>query len=255
MGYPIRENSATMTQNVGLKGRNDENIFFDEEDREEFLNSMARASAKSGVEVAAWALMDNHVHMIMHGDIDDFSSFFQSALKTYQMYFGEKYEVTGKIWNSRYYAKGIETVEQYRQAVAYVFNNPVAAGIVKSPEESRWTNYAAVKNGQDRLARELIDEVVDCDHVIEFTDAYSKAKLEAEQEKELEIIPRRRLFDSAATREIKKIIEQTEIKNVPKLKEKKQRKVVTKLLELGASYNQIKRLTSLTRPMITRLMI
>ena len=76
MARPERVNSATMTQNVGLKGLNDENVFLDDEDREVFLDAMAKASEKSGVEVSAWALMDNHVHLLMHGEIGDFSPFF-----------------------------------------------------------------------------------------------------------------------------------------------------------------------------------
>lgn len=253
MARPERVNSATMTQNVGLKGLNDENVFLDDEDREVFLDAMAKASEKSGVEVSAWALMDNHVHLLMHGEIGDFSPFFQSLQKRYVSYFNKRYERTGTIWNGRYYAKPIESAEEFRQVAAYIFNNPVAAGLAKTPEQSAWTNFAAVKSGEDKFARELLDEVAGAEYVVEFTEAYSKIKQDSELEKRREVIPSRPLFDSEAKSAMLTIINKRYLKNFKKVKVKKQVRVVKKLLEIGASYNQIKRLTSLTRPMIDRL--
>ena len=254
MGWPPRINSATMTQNVGLKGLNDQNVFHDDEDREVFLKKIEQASATSGVLVSAWALMDNHVHLLMHGEVEDFASFFQSLRKTYAVHYNEKYEHTGTIWKGRYYSKPINSVEQFCQTAAYIFNNPVAAGLVKKPEDYRWTNFASVKKGKDRPACELLDEIGNVEQIIEFTHVYSKVKLDAEQERLLEAIPKGRLLDSKAIRVIKKVAKKVTVANVLKLSKKKKKKIVKNLLKAGSSYNQIRRLTGITRPMIDRLL-
>ena len=254
MPYPLRVNGATMTQNVGLKGLNDQNVFHDNEDREVFLEKIVQASETSGVLVSAWALMDNHVHLLMHGDVEDFASFFQSLRKTYAVHYNEKYEHTGTIWKGRYYSKPINSAEQFCQTAAYIFNNPVAAGLVKKPEDYRWTNFNDVKNGKDKIACELLDEIGNMEHIIEYTHVYSKIKFDAEQEKLLEAIPKGRLLDSKAIKIIKKIAKKASVANVLKLSTKKKKKIVMKLLKVGSSYNQIRRLTGITRPMIDRLL-
>ena len=254
MGRRNRENSATMTQHVGLKGHNGSDIFLDEEDREVFLEKIEQACETSGVQVSAWALMSNHVHLLMHGDVKDFSSFFQSLGRTFATHVANKYEHSGALWNGRYYAKPIQTVEQFCQTAAYIFNNPVAAGQVKKPEDSDWTNFNAVKNGEDKIACDLIDEIGNVEHIVEFTQTYSKIKLTAEQEKQLEAIPKGRLLDCQAIKVIKQVAKTTGVSNILKLGEKKKKKLVKKLIKKGSSYNQIRRLTGITRPMVEKLL-
>ena len=254
MGTRDRVNSATMTQHVGLKGHNGCDIFLDEEDREVFLEKIEQACDTSGVQVSAWALMSNHVHLLMHGDVKDFPSFFQSLGRTFATHNANKYEHTGALWNGRYYAKPIQTAEQFCQTAAYIFNNPVAAGQVKNPEDSGWTNFATVMNGEDKLACELLDEIGNVEHIIEFTETYSKIKLTAEQVKQLEAIPKGRLLDCQAIKVIKQVAKTTGVANILKLGEKKKKKLVKKLFKKGSTYHQIRRLTGLTRPMVDKLL-
>ncbi len=247
-----RTNGATMTQNVGLKGLDDQNVFRDDEDREKFLEAMELAMELPtvDVEVPVWALMDNHVHMLMHGDKADIARFFQSLGARYMYYFNQKYEHKGTIWRGRYYARPIETKKEYEQVAAYIFNNPVAAGLAKKPEEAKWTNFKKVKSGADARSWEAIDKLAGAENVIEFTQTYSRVKLERQVEMGFEPFAKERVFDSEAQREIEKIVKKKDLNNITDLKKKKQRKVLKRLIDLGASYRQIKRLTGLTSSMI-----
>lgn len=255
MARPLRENGATMTQNVGLKGLNDQNMFFDDEDREYFLESMEKAKKlpEMDVEVPVWALMDNHVHMLIHGDKNDIARFFQSIGGRYGFYFNNKYERKGSIWTDRYYGKPIDTLEEYQQVAAYIFNNPVAAELAEALEESEWTSFKKVESGEEEHACEVIDELVGVEQLVEFTRTYSQVKLEESVKQELEPFRKERLFDKKAVREVKEIVSEENLARIPQLTEEMQRRVLAKLQELGASLRQIRRVTGLTRVMIGRL--
>ena len=255
MARPLRENGATMTQNVGLKGLNDQNMFFDDEDREYFLVSMEKAKKlpKIDVEVPVWALMDNHVHMLIHGDKDDIARFFQSLGSRYAYYFNSKYERKGAIWADRYYGKPIETLDEYQQVAAYIFNNPVDAELVEAPEEAEWTSFKKVESGEEEHACEVIDELVGVEQLVEFTHTYSRVKLEESVKAGLEPFRKERLFDKRAVREVREIVSEENLARIPQLKEEIQQKVLARLQEIGASLRQIRRVTGLTRVMIQRL--
>ena len=45
-------------------------IFWDEKDREDFLSRMGKIGKTTRTRILAWALMGNHVHMLLFGDRD-----------------------------------------------------------------------------------------------------------------------------------------------------------------------------------------
>ena len=90
-----RFNSLTLTQNICLKGVGAMDIFHEDADREKFIDSLYKACEKYDVTVLVFALMDNHVHMILAGEIKNFQYVFESIGASYARAFNKKYSVVG----------------------------------------------------------------------------------------------------------------------------------------------------------------
>ena len=50
---------------VMIRGINKQDIFYDDEDRERFSETMQRFSVETVVGIIAWCLMSNHVHLLL----------------------------------------------------------------------------------------------------------------------------------------------------------------------------------------------
>src|SRR3989344_1382179 len=85
------------------------------------------------VEILAYVEMPNHYHLILEQTEDDGISRFMQKLSTaYAMYFNERYDVSGSLFQSKFQAVEVITDEQLVQLLRYVLNNPLNAKLVKS---------------------------------------------------------------------------------------------------------------------------
>lgn len=78
------------------------------------------------VDIGAYALMRNHVHLIMRQLSDGgLARFMQKVFTGYTMYFNKKYERTGPLFSGAYKSKHLDTDEYFKHAIQYVLLNPV----------------------------------------------------------------------------------------------------------------------------------
>ena len=95
------------------------------------------------VYVWAYALMDNHVHLIQVPEgQDSLSRTIQDAHGEYTRYLNTKYHLVGHAWHGRFKAVPMEEWHCWN-AIRYVERNPVRAGIVKHAEDYMWSSAAA----------------------------------------------------------------------------------------------------------------
>ena len=155
MPRPLRCDSPLRVLNIWQKGHNGQVIFYYDEDREYYLECLQNACKKFGVVLLGYVLMSNHIHALFYGDIEKCASVFQSIGSTYVRWFNRKYGRTGTLWNSRFYSKPVQDEQQFLQTAAYIFNNPVKAGIVKRAENYRWSSFRDMDTKKfDEKARE-----------------------------------------------------------------------------------------------------
>ena len=249
-----RVESATKIYNVGIKGANSQAMFFDDEDREKLLAAIARASEKCEVGVAARVLMSNHVHLVLHGEMDSMARFFKSVGASYVCFFNRKYGRSGPLWNARYYSEPVLTREAYMQVTGYIFNNPVKARIVKTPLEYAWSNICALRNGDDPRGRALLQQVGDPDEILQYALDYSEAKNEENCTSELEVFPRTPVGDVDVIAYVKEFIGGLSVANVVNVDAGEQRNLLEDLLDLGSNIGQMSRLTGISRGRICSLL-
>jgi putative transposase len=119
-------------------------IFKRHEDYEVFLAFLKRAAAGRHVSLHAFVLMTTHVHLIAtpHQPAS-LSKMMQELGVHYVRYFNRHYERTGTMWNDRYKAFLLDTEAYWLTCLRYVEQNPVRAGMVKTPADYPWSSYPA----------------------------------------------------------------------------------------------------------------
>lgn len=123
--------------------------FFDDEDYEMYLSLMREWCLSSGVEIWAYCLMPNHVHLIaVPEDEKGLARGIGEAHRRYTRYINFKKGWKGYLWQGRFASFPMD--EDYLLAsVRYVELNPVRAKLVKRAEDYRWSSARAHLDGKD----------------------------------------------------------------------------------------------------------
>ncbi len=88
------------------------------------------------VEIAAYALMPNHLHLLLREKIDDGVSRFMLKLMTaYSMYFNTRYERSGPLFTRPFRSRHIDDDDYLRWLFSYIHGNPV------DRKHRRYTSY------------------------------------------------------------------------------------------------------------------
>jgi putative transposase len=121
-------------------GNNKRGIFSEDEDRIHYLVCLNEKSRKYKLNILAYCLMNNHVHLIVIPEkTDSMSATFCVVNTVFARYYNEKYGRIGHFWNGRYYSVMLDE-NHLAIGARYVEKNPVRAGIVKKAEEWEWSS-------------------------------------------------------------------------------------------------------------------
>jgi REP element-mobilizing transposase RayT len=121
------------TYHVYCRVARGEFVFDDPFEAEEFVEAAWREFDLDGVRVMAWCLMGNHYHLVIQTGT---TPLWRSMLRVQAAVargFNRRRGFLGRLWQSRYRARVIDSTGYFRQVVSYVHLNPVAAGIVDDP--------------------------------------------------------------------------------------------------------------------------
>jgi putative transposase len=132
------------TLHVTRRANNRGECFFDDFDRIAFLALLGEVSRGLGAAIHAYALMSNHVHLLMTPRAaSDPSALMHDLALRYARYFNRKYRRTGSLWEGRFWAAPVRTDAYVLSCHRYVELNPVRAGIVAAPVEYPWSSHNA----------------------------------------------------------------------------------------------------------------
>jgi putative transposase len=123
------------------RGKPGQDVFLTGADREDFLDTLGAAAVGAGLQIWAYALMRNHVHLIAVPDDRESVSAIVRGLEAYEGSFNRRRDRDDGLWHPRCHAAVIEPAYFWR-AVRYVERNPLRAGIVARSEDYRWSSAA-----------------------------------------------------------------------------------------------------------------
>ena len=140
---------AGRAHHVTQRGNRREPIFFAEGDQAIYLDLLREQAEKHRVEVWAYCLMPNHVHLILvPGDVEGLSLAVGESHRRYTNFINARGRWTGHLFQSRF-ASVLLDDDHFVRAVRYVSLNPVRARLVATPEQWPWSSVCAHLGARD----------------------------------------------------------------------------------------------------------
>ena len=138
-----------LPHHVTQRGNRREPIFFEDGDQEVYRDLLAEQARRRGVEVWAYCLMPNHVHLILTPrDEAGLGLAVGEAHRRYTNFVNARGRWTGHLFQSRFASVAMD--EAHLMAAArYVPMNPVRARLVARPQDWPWSSARAHLAGRD----------------------------------------------------------------------------------------------------------
>jgi len=158
---------------VVIRGDNREPVFVDDFDRQEYLNLLHSYKTKMGFPLYAYALMTNHIHLLLSsGERATVSSIMHVLSLTYTKYFNRRYDRVGHLYQGRFHSTVIDSERYLLEALRYIHLNPVEAGMVRHPREYPWTSYHSYVGPQENPQPPRLVDIAFVLGVLEHMDSF-----------------------------------------------------------------------------------
>jgi len=136
-----------LPHHVTQRGNYRQDVFLGDEDRRRYLEWLHTYARKYGLDIWAYCLMDNHVHLIA---VPRNETALARTLATVHMRHAQsvnrQHQLRGHLWQGRFFSCPMD--ETYLLAAArYVECNPVRAGLVTAPAQWPWSSAPAHLGG------------------------------------------------------------------------------------------------------------
>ncbi len=122
---------ANIPHHITQRGNRGNDVFFGDSDKDYYLELLQIYTTKHQVDVLAYCLMTNHIHLILKPRKEDG---LQQVLKPlhmrYSQYINKQQKTTGILWQGHFFSSALDDKYNY-YAFAYVENNPVKAKMVE----------------------------------------------------------------------------------------------------------------------------
>ncbi|MFP6562585.1 transposase [Paraburkholderia sp. B3] len=130
-------------QHVLLQTIAGQTAFCDDDDRQLYLDLLARAADRRRLAIHAWVLLPRAVRLVVTpSDTGSLPLTLQDVNRGYVAGFNRRCQRHGTLWEGRYRATVIEPERYLIDACRDVEFAPVLEGLVGQPGDYRWSSYA-----------------------------------------------------------------------------------------------------------------
>jgi len=141
--------AAGVPHHVTQPGNRRQKVFFADDDYRAYRNLLALGCRKAGVEVWAYCLMPNHVHLILTPkDEDGLRAALSETHRRYSRHVNAREGWRGFLWQGRFSSAPMDE-DHLLAGARYVELNPVRAHLAKTPQAWPWSSAAAHLAGRD----------------------------------------------------------------------------------------------------------
>ena len=142
-----------LPHHVTQRGNGRARTFFSDGDYKLYRELLAEHTAASGVEVWAWVLMPNHVHLILVPEHED--ALRRALAPVHRYYAGHihtRQQRSGHFWQGRFGCVAMDDAH-LGAALRYVALNPVRARLCKHATDWKWSSVHAHLGRDDGLTK------------------------------------------------------------------------------------------------------
>uniref|UniRef100_A0A831XDZ1 Transposase n=1 Tax=Geobacter metallireducens TaxID=28232 RepID=A0A831XDZ1_GEOME len=147
---------------VIVRGIERRHIFLVDADRLSFVERLSRLLQQTGTDCLAWALLDNHFHLLLRTKDTKLATFMRRLLTGHAVSFNLRHGRVGHLFQNRYKSIVCEEETYLLELVRYLHLNPLRAGTVRDMEEldrHPWSGHAVIM-GNRELCGQQIDEIL-----------------------------------------------------------------------------------------------
>lgn len=246
-----RKKSNTKVYHVIDRGINKQDILLDKQDFLKYMEEIENTKEKYKYEIYAYALMNDHVHFIIHDKNENMSTAIQSLNVRYSLYFNKKYERTGHLFENRFKSHAIEDESYLKNVVRYIHKNPENAGL----NPYIWTSYNEYLSRSKIINKEAVLKVFGeykqeaIDTFKQFHKNYIKYQ---DYNKDYELVTK--ITDEEAINAIKGILNEENLYKIQNYEKDKKEKTIQILLQIeGIKKGQLSRILGISTKTIRNI--
>lgn len=146
-----RKESSTGFYHVIARGINKELIFNQTREKVYLKKILKEFLSEHSVEIYAYCIMSNHVHLIIKSEIQELSIYMAKCLAKYAEYYNYKHKRNGHVFQNRFKSECIETSKYYWNCLRYIHLNPLKANQVKSITNYKYSSILEYKKKDPQL--------------------------------------------------------------------------------------------------------
>lgn len=124
-----RKVSHTGYYHVMARGINKEKTFNQPREKKRLKTILQNKLNDYAVEIHAYCIMSNHLHLIIKAEVEELSMFMARTLADYAEYYNYKHDRNGHVFQNRFKSECIESESYYLACLRYIHLNPVKAQI------------------------------------------------------------------------------------------------------------------------------
>lgn len=141
MARPLRIEYPGAWYHVMNRGRRKEEIFRTSKDYDVFIGVLKETAELLNLNVAAYCLMTNHYHLLLHTPDGNLSRCMRHINGVYTQRFNRRYKEDGQLFRGRYKAVLIDGDGYLLEVLRYIHRNPVRTGLVQDPGDFPWSSH------------------------------------------------------------------------------------------------------------------
>lgn len=159
MSRPVRIEFPGAVYHVTSKGRGDQVVFKDKEDRGVFLNVVENVVDRFGWLVHSYVLMDSHYELVVECPEANLSKGMRQLNGVYTQHVNRRHDQEGPIFQGRFKSVLLEKKHYLLPVCRHVVLNPQHTNNPQNYREYKWSSYRALA-GQVKTPKFLHDETV-----------------------------------------------------------------------------------------------
>lgn len=247
MPRSARQASESGYYHVSARGVGKRFIYEGDSDRSYFVGLLEKLSAEMPLSILAWALMDNHYHLLCRCcSIDGLAAFMRKLNTAYAQHFNGSHGHIGHVFQGRYSSVPVETDSHLIATLRYIHLNPLDAGI-RNLASYPWTSYPQY------LGRKGFCDIDTVKSILGDEDAIRKIHEGSSSDA---IVPldgyRARLSDAEAFDLVRNAYGPNFPDCVGAMKKDERDRAIARMHRIGLSAPQIERLTGVSRMIAQR---
>jgi len=117
---------------VIIRGIEKRKIVNDQKDRKDFVARLGQLATDTDTAIYAWALLNNHAHILLRSSDAGLSHFMRRMLTGYAISYNLRHKRHGHLFQNRYKSIVCEEDTYFRELIRYIHLNPLRANLVRN---------------------------------------------------------------------------------------------------------------------------